>query len=86
MTDWFRATSGEYWHADASRLRTLMMDWVERFTGYHNFWDHPYARRVGWHPAETFVRKLSRAALHIRIYQRRFRIQQLLRQRRISQI
>ena len=74
MTDWFRATSGEHWHADVSRLRTFMMDFVERFTSgrvwYHNFWDHPYGREE---TGQTFVRKLSRATLHLRVLQRRYR-------------
>ena len=74
MTDWFRATSGVYWHADVSRLRTLMMDFVERFTSgsvfYHNFWDHPYGREE---TGQSFVRKLSRATLHLRVLQRRYR-------------
>ena len=57
MASWFRQTSGSYVHADTSRLRQMMQDWVEdqpsAGAAYHNFWDHPYARAVTWHPAEA---------------------------------
>ena len=87
MASWFRQSSGSYVHADTSRLRQMMQDWVEDQpsggAAYHNFWDHPYARtltlpfasaRDGYEPfASKFVRKLSRATLQIRILQRRIR-------------
>ena len=50
MASWFRQTSGSYVHADTSRLRQMMQDWVEDQpsggAAYHNFWDHPYARTL----------------------------------------
>ena len=82
MTDWVRASSGQYFHVDTSRLRTMMQDWVEDQpsggAAYRNFWTHPYATRLPVAgPNESFqskfVRKLSRAALSIRILQRKFR-------------